>query len=89
MKEYKEIKRWTNVGNLHIHPVPSYIEIYDRQDKFIERVRFRDLELMGDCYYHIFASGDLDSRTTHQVAFKLPATIILYEGNYICNRREV
>lgn len=82
-KKFKLLKRWANVGNLHIHPLEGFVEIYDTQDEFMERVYVKDLDLFNVYYYTSFI-GSLQSRTTCAVSFKEPTTILLYEEGYIC-----
>ena len=86
MSELKEIRRWTNVGNLHLHPLLGEAEIYDKDDKFIETIKFKSIEL-GEVEYACSLIGTLDYRTSSQVVFLTNTILVLCEGDHLTNIR--
>ncbi len=85
MRTLKEERRWTNVGNLHIHPLLRKIEIYNRSDKLVESIKVDSLELRGVDYASYFYRGNLDTRTACQVVFPSNTILVLYEGEHLSN----
>ena len=80
----KEIRRWTNVGNLHIHPLLGKVEIYDKSDKLIESINITSIEL-GEVEYACHFIGTLDYKTSCQVVFLTNTILVLCEGDYLTN----
>jgi len=84
MRELKTKKQWTNVGNLHIHPILGKVEIYDKSDKLVEGIKVESIEL-GEVEYACDFIGTLDHRTSCQVVFLTNTTLVLCEGDHLTN----
>jgi len=84
LTELREKRRWTNVGNLHVHPMLGRVEIYDKSDKLIESIDVKSIEL-GEVEYACSFIGNLDYRTSCQVVFLTDTILVLCEEDHLTN----